>query len=87
MTKIIVDGFGGDNAPDEVLKGCRQAADQWDIQVILSGDEQALRRSGLRVRREYLPLYLALILADSRVDERLDYPAAEELREMAAHLP
>ena len=45
MTKIIVDGFGGDNAPDEVLKGCRQAADQWDIQVILSGDEQALRRS------------------------------------------
>ena len=48
---------------------------------------QTLRRSGLRVRREYLPLYLALILADSRVDERLDYPAAEELREMAAHLP
>ena len=46
----------------------------------------ALRRSGLRVKKEHLPLYLALILADSRVDERLDYPAAEALREMAARL-
>ena len=47
---------------------------------------QALRGSGLRVKPECLPLYLALILADSRVDERLLYPEAEELREMARSL-
>ena len=46
----------------------------------------ALRRSGLRVKKQHLPVYLALILADSRVDAELAYPTAEELREMAARL-
>ena len=27
--KIIVDGFGGDNAPLAVLEGCRMAADEY----------------------------------------------------------
>lgn len=42
--RIIVDGFGGDYAPDEVLLGCRMAADQWKIEIILTGDEEKLRR-------------------------------------------
>ena len=24
--RIIIDAFGGDNAPDEIIKGCRLAA-------------------------------------------------------------
>ena len=34
----------------------------------------------------FAPVYLALILADSRVDAELAYPTAEELRKMAARL-
>ncbi len=41
--KIIVDAFGGDNAPLEVLKGCRQAQDELQVQIVLSGDETKLR--------------------------------------------
>ena len=75
MTKIIVDGFGGDNAPDEVLKGCRQAADQWDIQVILSGDEQALRRSAQKLGisldgMEFLQASQVLTMEDDPADIR-----------------
>ena len=41
--KVIVDGFGGDNAPLAVLEGCRMAADEYDVEIILTGDEQKLR--------------------------------------------
>lgn len=47
---------------------------------------RALRRSGMRVKAQDIPLYLALILADSRVDGELSYPTAEALREMAGSL-
>ncbi len=40
--KIIVDGFGGDNAPAEVLKGCAQAVKEYGVSLIVTGDEQKL---------------------------------------------
>lgn len=43
MSKIIVDGFGGDSAPAEVLKGCRLAVDELKAQILLTGDEEKLR--------------------------------------------
>lgn len=43
--KIIVDAFGGDNAPDEILKGCVQAADQLGIDIILTGSEEKIKQS------------------------------------------
>ena len=42
--RIIVDAYGGDNAPDAVLQGCRMAADRWKCEIILTGDEQKLRQ-------------------------------------------
>ena len=42
--RIIVDAYGGDNAPDVVLQGCRMAADRWKCEIILTGDEQKLRQ-------------------------------------------
>ena len=42
--RIIVDAYGGDNAPDAVLQGCRMAADHWKCEIILTGDEQKLRQ-------------------------------------------
>jgi phosphate acyltransferase len=41
--KIIVDGYGGDNAPAEVLKGCRMAADEYGVKILITGRESSLR--------------------------------------------
>ena len=36
--KIIADAFGGDNAPVEVLKGCRLAVTELeDVEIVLTG--------------------------------------------------
>lgn len=41
--KIIVDAFGGDNAPLEVIKGAAQAVAELGVEVILSGNEKTIR--------------------------------------------
>ena len=40
---ILVDAFGGDNAPLAVLQGCRQAVDEYGVSILLTGDEQKIR--------------------------------------------
>jgi fatty acid/phospholipid synthesis protein PlsX len=42
--KIIVDAFGGDNAPLEILKGCAMAVDGLDLDIVLTGREKEIRR-------------------------------------------
>lgn len=42
--KIIVDAFGGDHAPLEILKGAMQAVDTYDVDIILTGKETEIRR-------------------------------------------
>ncbi len=40
---IIVDGFGGDNAPLEIIKGCAMAVKKFDdIEIVLTGDEKKI---------------------------------------------
>lgn len=41
--KIVIDGFGGDNAPDEVLKGAVMAVEQLGIEVAVTGDLDILK--------------------------------------------
>ncbi|MGN0586351.1 MAG: phosphate acyltransferase PlsX [Oscillospiraceae bacterium] len=41
--KIIVDAFGGDNAPVEVIKGAAQAAAELGVDIILTGDENKIK--------------------------------------------
>ncbi len=43
--KVIVDGFGGDNAPVEVLKGCALAVKELDVDILMTGDQDTLRRT------------------------------------------
>ena len=38
--KVALDAFGGDNAPDEVIKGAAQAVKEYGAEVILCGDEK-----------------------------------------------
>lgn len=42
--KIIVDAFGGDNAPLEILKGCAEAVQELDIDILLTGSEAEIHR-------------------------------------------
>ena len=42
--KIIVDAFGGDNAPLEILKGSADAVRELDIDIMLTGREDEIRR-------------------------------------------
>ena len=44
LTRIIVDAFGGDNAPLEVIKGCEQAVKELGVQIVLTGSEEKIRK-------------------------------------------
>ena len=43
LMRIAIDAMGGDRAPDEIVKGACQAARDFDVDVILVGDESAIR--------------------------------------------
>jgi len=42
--KIVVDAFGGDNAPLEIIKGAAMAVAELGVDIILTGDEQAIKK-------------------------------------------
>ncbi len=42
---IIVDAFGGDNAPLEVIKGAAQAVSELGVEITLTGDEKIIRET------------------------------------------
>lgn len=42
--KIIVDAFGGDYAPDEIIKGCALAVQNHDVNILLIGDAEKIKR-------------------------------------------
>lgn len=43
--KIIVDAFGGDNAPLEIIKGCAIAVEEFGVSIILTGDESVIKKT------------------------------------------
>lgn len=40
--KIVIDAFGGDNAPLEIIKGAALAQKEYGVDIILTGDEQII---------------------------------------------
>ncbi len=56
--KIVIDGFGGDNAPDEVLKGAAMAVEGLGIEVAVTGDIMVLedRMNALKINRKGIEL-------------------------------
>lgn len=42
--KIIVDAFGGDNSPLEVIRGSAMAVEQFSVEVLLTGDEAKIKQ-------------------------------------------
>ena len=45
MSRIIVDAFGGDNAPEAVILGAAAARDEFSADVVLTGDEDKILKS------------------------------------------
>ncbi|MBQ7957492.1 MAG: phosphate acyltransferase PlsX [Clostridia bacterium] len=42
--KVIVDAMGGDNAPLEIIKGARKAADKFKVKILLAGKGETIRK-------------------------------------------
>lgn len=42
--KIVVDAFGGDNAPLEIIKGAALAAAEYGVDILLSGDKNEIEK-------------------------------------------
>lgn len=90
--KIIVDGFGGDNAPLAVLEGCRMAADEYGVEIILTGDEKKLRACAEEHRISLAGMELVHTLSVIPVDahpqdimtEYADSSMAEAMRLLSA---
>ena len=68
--KIVIDGFGGDNAPDEVLKGAALAVKELGIEVAVTGEvkvlEERLKALGLSADGiEFVPAEGVITTEDS----------------------
>ena len=42
--KIVVDAMGGDNAPEEIVKGALMAAQEFGVKIVLTGDGDTILR-------------------------------------------
>ncbi len=90
--KIIVDAFGGDNAPLEILKGCAAAVAGLDIDIMLTGREEEIRRTakenGISLKRmEIVDAPDVITMEDSAgeiMKSRSGCSMAEGLRRLAA---
>lgn len=90
--KIIVDAFGGDNAPLEIIRGCAEAVQGLDLDIMLTGREEEVRRvakeEGISLERmEIVDAPSVLTMEDSAGDimkAKADSSMAEGLRRLAA---
>ena len=53
--KIIVDAMGGDNAPDEIVKGSLEAVRAHGVDIVLAGNGEEILRSMERIGLKELP--------------------------------
>lgn len=40
--RIVIDAFGGDNAPIEIIKGASMASNEYKVEITLTGDEKVI---------------------------------------------
>lgn len=91
--KIIVDGFGGDNAPHEIILGCAQAMDELGVDILLTGDRARLEAAGKELglteklgKMEILPCGQVLTMEDeptSVIKDKAESSMAVGLRALA----
>lgn len=72
--KIIVDAMGGDNAPLEIVKGALAGQKHWGVDIVLTGDENAIREALTRCGQPEVPAGMEII-STSQTAEMCDDPA------------
>ena len=72
--KIIVDAMGGDNAPLEIVKGALAGQKHWGVDIVLTGDENAIREALTRCGQPEVPAGMEIIPTSQTV-EMCDDPA------------
>ena len=66
--KIIIDAMGGDNAPLEIVKGALSAQKRFGVDVVLTGDEDAIRRAARRCGYDALPANVTIVPTTETVE-------------------
>lgn len=59
--KIIIDAMGGDNAPLEIVKGALNAQKRFGVDVVLTGDEDAIRSAARACGYDALPAAVTVV--------------------------
>ena len=72
--KIIVDAMGGDNAPLDIVKGALAGQKHWGVDIVLTGDENAIREALTRCGQPEVPAGMEII-STSQTVEMCDDPA------------
>ena len=72
--KIIIDAMGGDNAPLEIVRGALSAHSRFGCDIVLAGDEAAIRAAAARCGAATLPQGVTLRPTTETV-EMCDDPA------------
>lgn len=91
IMKIIVDAFGGDNAPGEILSGCAQAREELGIEILLTGDKARIEAAAKELQLDLSAMEIldcggVLTMEDeptSVIKEKTDSSMAVGLRALA----
>jgi len=70
--KIAVDAMGGDYAPEEIVKGALQAASEFNLEIVLVGDQEKIEKE--LAKHNYQNLSISIAPA-SQVIEMGEHPA------------
>ena len=66
--KILIDAMGGDNAPKAPVQGALDAVKAWDVDVVLVGQEDAIRAAAKEAGYATLPARVQIVHAPDVVD-------------------
>ena len=66
--KIIIDAMGGDNAPLEIVRGTLSAHSRFGCDIVLTGDESAIRDAARQCGAATLPQGVTLRPTTETVD-------------------
>ena len=78
--KIIVDVMGGDNAPDEIVKGALKAIGESGIEVVLAGRGEDILRVIERMGLKELPRSVEIVNASEVIDIKDDPATAVRIK-------
>ena len=66
--KIIIDAMGGDNAPLEIVKGALLGMEHWGVEVLLTGDTEAILRALRDCGHDTIPRGMEIIHTTETVE-------------------